>query len=164
MADEAERRAWIKRVLGFEFPSKEGGPGTAPESRVAAQQPAPVRRGAPLMPIWRDAKEEVDSAIGKLQDALRAAKDEDLDAIADYGLFGVTKGQTARLMAALGDADRDRSPEALDNLMDAVEDFRAFLEAAPIIDFLENNPFGVVVPMRRRFGVAFAELERQAAA
>lgn len=146
MADETAQRAWIKRVLGTEFPV-----------RAAAKQVPP------LMPIWRDAKEAVDAGIGKLQDALRAEDDEDLQVIVDFGLFGIGKQENVRLMAALLDADKAGTAGALAKVVDAVEDYQAFLEASPVVALLERNPFGVAVPMRRTLGGALAEIARHAA-
>jgi hypothetical protein len=146
---DAASQEWVKRVLGIDLPG--------------AAQGGAVKRGAPLMPIWLAAKEEVDTGIGKLQDALRQSDDEDLHAIAEFGLYGATRGQTVQLMAALTDADKSHSPEALAKVVNAVDDFRDFLDGAPIVDLIENNPFGVAVPMRQTLGAALAELARHAA-
>jgi hypothetical protein len=147
MADEATQRAWIKRVLGVEIPM------------LAAAKQVP-----PLMPIWRDAKEEVDAEIGKLQNALRAEEDEDLQVIVDFGLFGIGKQENVRLMAALLDADKAGTPDALAKVADAVEQYQAFLAASPAVGLLERNPFGVPVPMRQTLGGALAEIAKHAAA
>ena len=146
MADEAAQRAWIKRVLAVEFAVR-----------------AAAKRVPPLMPIWRDAKEEVDAGIGKLQDALRAEDDEDLQVIVDFGLFSIGKQENVRLMAALLDADKAGTMGALAKVADAVEDYQAFLEASPVVNLLERNPFGVAVPMRRTLGGALTEIARHAA-
>lgn len=151
MADAEANREWIKRVLGVDIPGA---------GNTSASQPKP---GGKLTPIWLDAKEAVDVGIGKLQDALRNADDEDLEQIAEFGLYGATQGETVRLMAALREADGGGA-EALAKLLDAVHDYRDFLEGAPIVDLIEDNPFGVAVPMRKTLGAALAELERRAAA
>ena len=145
MAD-ASQQDWVKRVLGIDIAG-------APQSKG----------GGKLTPIWLDAKGAVDAGIGKLQDALRNADDEDLQQIAEFGLYGATQGETVRLMAALRDADGGGA-EALPKLLDAVHDYRDFLEGAPIVDLIEDNPFGVAVPLRKTLGAALAELERHAAA
>jgi hypothetical protein len=145
MADAASRQEWIKRVLGVDLPA--AGSAAGPRAK--------------LMPVWTDAKEAVDSGIDKLQQALRAADDDDLRQIAEFGLFGATQGQTVRLMAALREADSGRDG-ALPKVRDAVQDYRDFLDAAPIVDLIEDNPFGVSVPLRKMLGAALAELERLA--
>jgi hypothetical protein len=155
MAD-ASQQDWVKRVLGIAIA---GAPNTSAPNTGAPQS----KGGGKLMPIWLDAKEAVDAGIGKLQDALRNADDEDLQQIAEFGLYGATQGETVRLMAALRDADGGGA-EALPKLLDAVHDYRDFLEGAPIVDLIEDNPFGVAVPLRKTLGAALAELERRAAA
>jgi hypothetical protein len=146
MSDSPEKRAWITRVLGFSFAKTQGGGRPRPK----------------LLPIWMDAKERVDSGIEKLQHALRDADDEDLAQIAEFGLYGATEGETVRLMAALREADTG-ADGALDKLREAVSDYRDFLEGAPIVDLIEDNPFGVAVPLRHTLGAALDELERAAA-
>jgi hypothetical protein len=49
-------------------------------------------------------------------------------------------------------------------VIDAVHSYRDFLDGAPIVDLIENNPFGVTVPMRATLGGALKELERLATA
>ena len=152
-SDEAAKKDWLQRVLGMQF--TDVGSRTAPP-----RGPAPI--GAKLLPIWNEAKEAVDAGIGKLQDVLRATGDEDLEQIAEFGLFGASKGQTVRLVAALHEADSG-NPAARGKVIDAVQSYRDFLDGAPIVDLIENNPFGVTVPMRATLGGALKELERLAA-
>jgi hypothetical protein len=158
-ADMPAREDWIRRVLGVEL--SKGRLGAAAPVRAARNVPAKPR--APLMPIWVKAKEEVDVGIGRLQNVLRGFDDGDLNAITEFGLYGVTDRANVRLMTALTEADLGASPEALRRVVDAVGEFRAFLDVAPIVELLENNPFGVQVPMRRTLEAALAELERRAA-
>ncbi len=146
MSDSTDRNDWISRVLGFDL----GAGKTA--------GPAPK-----LLPIWIDAKERVDVSIGKLQDALRAAADDDLNQIAEFGPYGVTEGESVRLMVALREADSGAEGGRA-KVLDAVDDYRDVLDGAPIVDLLENNAFGVVVPLRKTLGAALSELERLAAA
>jgi hypothetical protein len=144
---DAAKAEWVGRVLGVALSRSQAG----------------MKARGPLLPIWTEAKEKADSGITKLQNALRERKDEDLDAIAEYGLYGATTGQSVTLMAALREADATGAPEAYEKVCDAVEDFRDFLEGAPIVDLIEGNPFGVSVPLRATLGPALAELEKRAA-
>jgi hypothetical protein len=148
MADDEEKRAWLRRFLGINFDAPKTGSGPR----------------TPLLPIWVAAKEEADAGISRLQDALRGREDEDLDAIAEYGLHGATTGQAVQLMVALREADAKTSPETLAKVVDAVDDFRDFLDGAPIVDLIEDNPFGIHVPLRATLGPALDELERRASA
>ena len=144
MADPFDQRDWVQRVLDVSV-----GIG------AAAKGPS-----VPLLPIWVDAKEELDGDIDKLQRALRDDGDEELSAIADYGLHGVTNGQSVRLMAALRDADSQKSNEALATAADAVQAFRDFLGASPGISVIEENPFDLKVPVRAKLGGALDEISK----
>jgi hypothetical protein len=149
MSDHTERRAWVERVLGFRWP------------QAAASGPA--KQLPPLLPLWRDAKDTVDAGIGKLRDVMHAEDNEDLDAIADKGLYGIGQRQTTLLMAALIDADRGATPQALARVTEAVSSYQDFLDGSPVVDLLEKNPFGVSVPMRKTLGAALAEIGRHVA-
>ena len=151
MAVDANKAQWMQRVLGV---------------RVGAAAGAAAAPGGPrpkLTPIWMGAKEEIDAGISKLQDALRKTADDDLVQIAEFGLYGATQGETVKLMAALRVADGG-SEGALSKLLDAVGDYRDFLDGAPIVELIEDNPFGVKVPIRKTLGAALDELERLASA
>ncbi len=147
MATDAQSE-WVRRVLGFSF-------GASSEGTKSA--------GA-MMPVWMQAKEAVDAGLDKLHTALRRTGDEDLIQIADYGLYGVTQGQSVKLMAALTDADRSGTPEAKQRVVKAAQNFRNYLDGAPVVDMIERNPFGVSVNMRQTLGAALAELQKMAAA
>ncbi|HET6609206.1 MAG TPA: hypothetical protein VFG62_21210 [Rhodopila sp.] len=147
MAD-AKKTDWVSRTLGVQF-------------RNSQKSAGPRQK---LLPIWTDAKETVDTYISRLQDALREQEDEDLDSIAEFGLYGVTTGQSVGLMAALREADSSGSAKAYEKVRDAVEDYRDYLEGAPIVDLVEDNPFGVKVPLRDTLVPALNELERIASA
>lgn len=144
-----EQSKWVERVLG-----------------VAAPLPAAFPSGPrpKLLPLWTDAKEDVDAGIGKLQAALKATGDEDLLQIVEYGLYGATTGQAVRLIAALRDADAKDEPGTRAKAAGAIASYRDFLAGAPIVDLIEDNPFGVTVPLRRVLGGALDELDRQIAA
>ena len=144
----AEQAAWVERVLGV-------------KAGDAARAAGPWTQ---VMPIWRDAKETVDGDITKLQAKLKATGDDDLEQIAEYGLYGATTGEAVRLMAALRDADaQNGAPDARAKLADAVDDYRSFLDGAPIVDLLEENDWQNV-PLRRVLGKALDELESALAA
>jgi hypothetical protein len=147
MAD-AKKTDWVSRTLGVQFQRRQ--PSAGPREK--------------LLPIWVDAKETVDAYITRLQEALREQEDEDLESIAEFGLYGVTTGQSVGLMAALRDADSSGSAQAYEKVQDAVEDYRDYLEGAPIVDLVEDNPFGVQVPLRGTLIPALDELERIASA
>lgn len=143
-----EQAAWVARVLGV----KAGG-GTA------ATEP-----WTQVMPIWRDAKEAVDKDITQLQAKLKAEGDDDLDQIVDYGLYGATTGEAVRLMAALRDADaKAGAPDTRAKLAGALEDYRGFLDGAPIVDLMEANDWHNV-PLRKVLGAALDDLEKALAA
>jgi hypothetical protein len=130
-------------------------------TRGAALSAGGAARAAPrepLLPIWVKAKDAVDAEISKLQDKLRAADDEDLNAVVEFGLHGATTGQAVKLMAALREADAQGSPTSMRKVVAAAAAFRDFLGGAPIVNLIENNPFGVNVPLRKTLGAALDRL------
>ena len=147
MSNSIANDDWVKRALGIALP---------------ASTAAVVARGK-LLPIWMEAKEEIDASIDKLQDAMLETGDDDLRDIAEFGLYGATDGETVRLVVALREADSGKA-DALSKVRDAVSDYRDFLDGAPIVDLIESNPFKVAVPLRKTLGAALSELERLAAA
>lgn len=86
---------WVKRVLGIEI--------TVIATVSGAQGSTGPR--PKLTPIWGDAKEEVDAGISRLQAALRETGDDDLEQIAEFGLFGASDGENVALTVALRKAD-----------------------------------------------------------
>jgi len=144
----AQQAAWVERVLGI----RAGG---------AARPAGPWTQ---VLPIWRDAKETVDRDITRLQASLKAVGDDDLDQIAEYGLYGVTTGEAVRLIAALHDADaKGGAPDARAKLSRALEDYRGFLDGAPIVDLLERNDWHPV-PLRKVLGGALDDMKKALAA
>jgi hypothetical protein len=107
--------------------------------------------GGKLTPIWTGAKARVDQGFDALQRALKAIDDPDVQQLADFGLNGVTNRESVNLMAALMDADSGRGT---DKLVVAIDRFRSFLDGSLIVDLLEDNPLGVVVPLRAQLGSA----------
>jgi hypothetical protein len=138
MADSADQRAWVLRVLGVAVPARGAG------------------GGADLLKIWTDAREQVDAAIGELQSALRANGDPDLRQIAEYGLNGLTSGENVRMMAALQEL-KAGSPKGAAKVAGAVAAYRAFLDGKAAA-LLEDNPFDVPVPLRTVLGHALDQL------
>lgn len=136
----AESQAdWIARVLGVQV-SPRGESGTS------------------LLAIWRDAKEQVDSGIGALQDRMRKHPLPALARIADRGLNGITDTRSVGMIAALMEADR--SPAASGKARQAVAAFRTFI-ASDTAAAIDENPFGVEVGLRRTLGAALETIERQ---
>jgi len=147
MADDSAKRAWVARVLGVRVPQ----PGRG--------------GGEPLLPMWLDAKEQVDSAIGRLQGALRGFRDPDLTRIAEFGLNGVTGRASVGLMVALREADAPGADaRARKKLADAVASYRSFLGGSPVVALIDANPFGVSVSLRTTLGGALDAIDRRLAA
>jgi hypothetical protein len=131
---------------------------------AAAAAPAPGVDAAALLALFRDAKEEVDSGIEKLQAELRASEDVDLIRIADFGLYGMTNGEGVGLMKALLDlraAAPDRQGPLLQAAREAAGAYKEAVFAHPLADLADDNPFGVEVGIKARLGPA---LDRIAAA
>lgn len=151
MANEKEKSAWVARVLGV----------TVGDAKATGG----ARAEGPILPVWLDAKDRVDGAIGKLQSALRDFRDPDLDRIAEMGLNGVTGRASVGLMVALREAD---APGAGDGqrrkLAAAVAAYRAFLTESPVIKLIDANPFGVSVAVEATLGGALDAIDRRLAA
>ncbi len=142
--DDAARAAWVLRVLGVDVAGR-GAAASAPRDGVLA--------------IWAAARDEVDDGINKLTRALRETGDVDLVRIAEYGLNGATDQQGVALMVALREADAAGTPQARDRLLAATGAFRTFLKGSRLVALLEDNPFGVPLPLRSRLGAALDRIE-----
>ena len=123
---------WILDVLGFDV------------------KEAP-NWGGKLTPIWAGAKARVDKGFEGLQRALKAVDDPDMQQLFDFGLNTVTNRESVKLMAGLMDADSGRGTG---KLVAAIDGFRSFLDGSPFVDLVEDNPFGVAVPLRVQLGSA----------
>ena len=143
MADEAAKRAWVERVLGV-------------------QMDAPGDQTGPLLPLWLDAKDEVDGRLGQLQGALRGIGHPDLDRIAEFGLNGVTGRSSVGLMVALREADAPGADRrARDKLASAIASYRSFLTENEAVQLIDDNPFGVDVGVQATLGAALTTIERR---
>jgi hypothetical protein len=61
-------------------------------------------------------------------------------------------------------ASPGRAPTgAYAKVVSAVDEYRDFLDGAPIVDLIEGNPFGVKVPLRATLGPVLQEIARIAA-
>lgn len=134
---DAVKDKWIIQALGFHVPPPPG--------------------IADLLPIWRNAKDEVDAGIERLRRALRDTEDEDLAVIADLGLGGLSGGESVALMVALREGARDK-------LRDASVAFRKFLTKDEAVELIDENPFGVIVDARAKLGRALNQIDAALAA
>lgn len=147
MADDTAKREWVSRVLGVPMPDPAGGPAT------------------PLLPLWLDAKDDVDARLGRLQGALRGFGDPDLDRIAEYGLNGVTGTRSVGLMVALREADAPGADgRARRKAADAISAYRSFLDDSDVVQLIDSNPFGIEVGLKTTLGRALDTIARQIAA
>lgn len=127
-------------------------------AKAGAQQPAQK-----LQPVWQNAKESLDGKLEQLARELRALDDEDANQVAEYGLFGLTSGrETVGLIKALVEydgADGGRRAQAGAALRQATAAYRKSLEANPIAEMLDANPFGVDLGLRATLGGALQQIE-----
>ena len=146
MPPDPERTEWVSRVLGVTL--RPVGP-----RLVSSKGPSPRI-------IWRDAKETVDAGLGKLADALREYDDPDLERIADFGLFGLGRGENVALMKALMEYDAagpERRDAATKQLRTAVDSYRKVL-AHPFAALVDANPLRVPVGLRSTLGAALDQI------
>ncbi len=133
VASEAQN-AWVVRVLGVAM---------RPPSR-----PKPAPR-TPVLPLWRDAKEALDSRFAQLS-ARMAACGHPLGArVADMGLPALTGRLLVPLMAACMDADAANGSDTPRRkaLQTVTAVRRALLSNRRIAD-LDANPFDIELGLR----------------
>jgi hypothetical protein len=138
---DTEKRQWVTQVLGIRF----GGAGADPEMVKAAAS------------AWREASEAVDAQISKLQAALKADDDEEMQEIADFGLNGLTSGHKVAVTAALLGAQGGNSAD-VPKLAAAARKFQQFLESDERIEACDENPFGVPCDIRGQLIPALGQL------
>ena len=106
---------------------------------------------------FRGASDTVDGQIAKLQAALRTTKDEDLVAIAEYGLNALTGNHKAKLIALemeLRRAAGPNLPKLATKALPVVAAFRSHLTGNEEVDACDDNPFGVTVTIKDTLGGA----------
>jgi hypothetical protein len=112
---------------------------------------------ADLLALFRDAKEEVDTGLTALQEAMRGTQDEDLIRIADLGIYGMTDGKGVGLMKALMDL-RGAAPEqraaSSRQARDAAAAYKAAVFKHVLVDLVDANPFGIPVGIKAKLGPA----------
>lgn len=160
MAGTELQDAWVLRVLGVDVSTIADGatPDATPQEDIAA---AP--EGAPPRVIWRTAKEAVDEKLEKLAATLRGFHDPDLDRIAEFGLFGLTRGEGVALNKALIEyegAAQDRKATAGGKLRQAVAAYRSVLVQHPAVKQIDSNPFGINPAMRATLGAALDRIDQ----
>jgi len=149
-----EQGAWVFRVLGVWTSTDTAGSGAAPQAPATPGKKLPPGE---LLALFRDAKDEVDIGLNKLQAALRATEDEDLIRIADYGMYGMTNGEGVGLMKALFElrgATPDRQEAASKAARAAASAYKAAVFKHVLVDLVDRNPFGVEVGIKAKLGPA----------
>jgi hypothetical protein len=132
----------------------------APATPGAPQAGGKQQMGDDLLATFRDAKDEVDAGLNKLQEALRETEDPDMLRIAELGLYGLTgeRGLTVGLTRALLDL-RSAAPDARAAKMKAARDAAtayktAVLAEGAMVDLVDKNPFNVTVGIRSKLVAA----------
>lgn len=147
-----EQYRWLVTVLGVVLPE-----GTATAQPTEAVMKA-SRFGAKPAEIWIAAKQATDERLNQLASALRAFDIPQFRAIADLGLFAVTKGETVALTKALIE-HRAAPAAAVGKVRAAVAAYRAVLAGNPKLALIDDNPFGIVTGIGPMLGRAFDEIE-----
>ena len=142
---EAEKDAWVERVLGVSFGS------SIPEGGSASLKAA--------VDAWRMASETVDQQMSALQRALKATDDDDLHEIAEFGLNAVTGNFKVPLMAALVGAERGEQRD-ISKLAALIPPFRKHLETDLRVEVCDENDFNVPVRIRATLLPALDQLAR----
>jgi hypothetical protein len=144
----AAKRAWIERVLGFQFPPQPTAAGSGREWQAARR-------------AWDAAIQTVDRQISALQSVLRGSGDPELIEIAEFGLNAVTGDHKARLTALLtelGDGNLAVMERSGGKARALLAEFRTHIENDPRVAACDGNPTKVSVSIRATLAPALAAL------
>ena len=118
-----------------------------------------------LADLFLDAKAEADRSLVGLRRALLDEGDPDTKRIAEFGLNGLTNGNSVSLMAALQDLRRagpDKRADAARVVRKQCDTYRGFLTRDEVIGLCEDNPFfggvAIVAPLTRALNAIEAAL------
>ena len=112
---------------------------------------------------WEDAVAAVSEQMEDLKSALADSEDEDLAAIAEFGLGAVTQEHLVPLRAAileLGATPPDRLKVVGKRVQNQLAAFRQHIESSRAVAACDENPFGVTVTIRQSLAPGLTALER----
>ncbi len=132
---------------------------------LSASDVAAVPDLTELADLFLDAKAEADRSLTGLRRALLDEGDPDTKRIAEFGLNGLTNGNSVTLMAALTDLRRagpDTRADAIRAVRSQCDRYRDFLARDEMIGLCEDNPFDggvtIVGPLTRALNAIDAAL------
>jgi hypothetical protein len=138
---------WVQRVLDVDVRTHDS----------SANQSGSVRS------IWTQAKDAIDTRLEVLGQTLRKYNDEQLNRIAEYGLFGLTEGgTTVGLISAMLEYDSAtgaRRETAAAVLRKAIQGYRGAMQGNRVMQLVDNNPFGVKVGLVATLDSALRQIE-----
>lgn len=111
--------------------------------------------------VWDTAIETINGQISALQTALLQRDDEDLVAIAEFGLNGVTGNFRNRLTAVMIDLDTEddgRFRAGAKKALPIITGFKSHIAGDARIKAVDGNPFGVTVSLESTLGSALDKL------
>ena len=164
----AAKEDWVRRVLGADIgrtaalPSRTANGAAARPARAATPaRPSPAADWPKARARWQAAIEAVDGQIAALQAALRNTDDDELEAIAQFGMNGLTGDHKVKLMVAMievAGGDRPAMRSAGPKVCAIAQEFRKHIESDERVGACDDNPFGVAVAIRATLGPALAAL------
>lgn len=107
---------------------------------------------------WRDANDEVDAQIDKLQTHCRTSGNSLLEQLAEFGLNAVTKDIKVRFQAALFEFDQTPVAAAATALRNEVDRYLSFLAGDAAVRLFDENVLGVPVSIRATLTPPLTEL------
>ncbi len=113
--------------------------------------------------IWGTARDKADEQIEALKQRLSGMPDPELQRLATFSLSGTTSKRSWTLLAALSEVDgvpADRQPAARAKARSVIGEFRAYLQADPLIQLLDDNPLKELVTIRATLGAALTEIDQ----
>ncbi len=164
MPANATQREWIARVLGIKLD-------VAPTTETAAEGEFNTDLddlGLEVGDLWQAARKAFDAAttsvsaqVSALQHELRASDDYQLEAIAEFGLNGLTNNTRVPLLAALleaGDGSKANLQVIAPKIEKAAQAFMSQLGSDPRVGACDKNPFGVDVAIVATYQGAVEQL------
>ncbi|WP_372571721.1 hypothetical protein [Ruegeria jejuensis] len=169
--DDAPRRA---ALAGMAQNGNEALKAEDPEQAITyiaelreAMRPEPIDKPLTL-PIWRNAKDDTNDQLGRLQEAMKNSGLSLFEKIADAGLHSATETRLVAMQVGLLEldaaSDAAARSKAEQKLQTAMQDMRSFIDTSPILPLLDANPLKVPLKIRATLSDALDKIDRALAA
>jgi hypothetical protein len=165
MPASAKQHEWVSRVLGIKVGAVSKSETGAAEEEFGADL---GDLGLDVSDLWHAARKafdaataSVDAQISALQHELRISEDYELEAVAEFGLNGLTRNTRVPLLASLlevGDGSKANLQSAAPKIAKAAQAFMSQLSSDARIAACDQNPFGIDVAIVATYQGAIVQL------